>query len=100
MSEGRGLRTIGDLRRHLLEEGQPWALRADWADLDDDQPIPLVGTGGDQTSVDPIDLRTEDDIKNLLRGRAPSNPLLQEVWRENGLDDLDLPAGDDSREEG
>jgi hypothetical protein len=77
-------KTIGDLRKILVELGNPW--RPDPA-LSDDEPIPKFPTGGDGNKEPPGQLLDRGGVIDFLKKTPPSNPFLRELWKRRGLID-------------
>ena len=79
--------TIGDLKKILAEQGNPWSVDPR---LDDSESIPDLLRGGqneeDIPEADRLPILEEDfDIIELISKEPPSNPWLRQHWIESGI---------------
>jgi hypothetical protein len=79
-------RTIGELRKQLREQGEPWEPNPR---LRDEEPLPDPPRGGLEPGEGPEENREpepfEGDLEELLRDSPPANPFLRERWRDEEL---------------
>jgi hypothetical protein len=88
-----GLRTIGDLRRHLAELNNPWTVDPQ---LSDDEPLRDRPRGGQVEEEVPDEFRPAGmapprELREVLAEQPPANPFLRERWVAEGL--LDESGG-------
>ena len=80
-------KTIGELRRRLVELGNPWEVDPQ---LNDDDPLPNPSRGGQSDEEIPEEQRPRPldpsvDVRALIADQPPANPFLKARWVEGRL---------------
>lgn len=93
----RRIATVGELRRLLAEQGDPWSVDPR---LKDDDPLPVLPTGGQAEEDIPEEHRLHPigpdvDLGAILAENPPTNLWLALDWAEAGL--LDRSVADEVR---
>ena len=87
--------TIGELKKILAEQGDPWSVDPR---LSDEEALPNLPRGGQAEEDIPRDDRIEPvgrdvDIRKIIGKDPPSNPWLVLRWIEAGLLDRSAAEG-------
>jgi hypothetical protein len=88
--------TVGELRRRLAEQGDPWTVDPRRSD---EEPLPDYPRGGQPEEEIPEQARLRaldpgTDLRDVLLRRPPANPDLRSRWIEAGILDPDqVPPG-------